>query len=156
MVVIHGKLLLQNQTNICTRGSSPLIFRDDHEVLNNWYPTEIVGAPSFPNGTRDSLLAGFALTALREFNPIYTNRTYRSQQYGAGLELFFLDMRSFRGPNDNNLDPAGNNSALGPTQTAWLKKALLNSKAVWKVISNHDPLTIVTGKLQGTKMFRQS
>jgi alkaline phosphatase D len=115
--------------------------------LNNWYPTEIVGPPTFPNNTHDSVLAGFSLTAFHEHNPIPADRPiYRSQQYGANLEVFFLDQRSYRGANDANEDPAGNNVELGANQLAWLKQALLNSVATWKIISNDDPISIVTGK----------
>lgn len=34
---------------------------------------------------------------------------------------------------------------LGQEQLSWLKSALKNSQATWKIISTHDPLSIVTG-----------
>lgn len=60
------------------------------------------------------------------------------------MELFLLDERSFRDANPDNYDPDGI-EMLGKKQLAWLKKALKKSEATWKIISTHDPLSIVTG-----------
>jgi alkaline phosphatase D len=56
-----------------------------------------------------------------------------------------LDERSYRGPNGPNLQTAyGPDSYfLGPDQLAWLKRALLNSRATWKVIASDMPLSII-------------
>jgi alkaline phosphatase D len=34
---------------------------------------------------------------------------------------------------------------MGRTQLDWLKEGLLKSTATWKVVSTHDPLSIVSG-----------
>ncbi|MFZ1852976.1 MAG: alkaline phosphatase D family protein [Nitrosomonas sp.] len=117
---------------------------DDHEVSNNWYPGEIMpaGEPYF--GMSADVLASNAKKALLEYNPINDPILYRSVKNGKHLELFLLDERSFRGANPDNYNPNGL-EMLGQKQLAWLKKELKKSKATWKVISTHDPLSIVTG-----------
>jgi alkaline phosphatase D len=56
-----------------------------------------------------------------------------------------LDMRSCRGPNNENMQDTYGPDAyfLGPTQIAWLKRELLNSKATWKVISADMSISLV-------------
>ena len=117
---------------------------DDHEVSNNWYPGEIMpeGEPYF--GIAVNELAKNAKQALFEYNPIEGSDLFRSVQHGKHMELFLLDERSFRDPNPDNYDPNGI-EMLGQEQLAWLKKALIKSQATWKIISTHDPLSIVTG-----------
>ena len=117
---------------------------DDHEVSNNWYPGEIMpaGEPYF--GISADVLAANARQALFEYNPIDGTKLFRSVQHGRHMELFLLDERSFRDPNPDNYDPNGI-EMLGQEQLAWLKDALMKSQATWKIISTHDPLSIVTG-----------
>jgi alkaline phosphatase D len=71
-------------------------------------------------------------------------RVYRKISYGPMLDVFMLDMRSYRGANGENLDPAYGPNAyfLGPQQLAWLKRELVNSKATWKVISADMPISL--------------
>jgi hypothetical protein len=56
-----------------------------------------------------------------------------------------LDMRSYRGPNAENMQEAYGPDAyfLGPQQVAWLKRGLLSSRATWKVIANDMPLALI-------------
>ena len=56
-----------------------------------------------------------------------------------------LDMRSYRGPNGEGREEAYGPAAyfLGPTQVAWLKRALLNSRATWKVIAADQPISLL-------------
>jgi len=100
------------------------------------------GEPYF--GISADVLASNAKKALLEYNPINDPILYRSVKNGKHLELFLLDERSFRGANPDNYNPNGL-EMLGQKQLAWLKKELKKSKATWKVISTHDPLSIVTG-----------
>ena len=116
---------------------------DDHEVTNNWYPGEIL-APSPYDGLEANTLAERARRALGEYAPIGQDKLYRSVRHGRHLELFLLDVRSYRGPNPDNADPNGL-EMLGSTQTQWLKDALAASTATWKVIASTDPMSIVTG-----------
>ncbi len=116
---------------------------DDHEVVNNWYPGEILANPPY-NGISADVLAERSRQALFEYNPIGGDFIFRNFQQGEHLEVFLLDERSFRGPNPDNSNPAGN-AMLGRAQLDWLERNLKRSKATWKVISTHDPLSIVTG-----------
>ena len=77
----------------------------------------------------------------------YWQRVYRRYSYGPLLELFVLDMRSYRGPNSANLQTtAGAQTAfLGDEQLDWLKQGLEDSQAVWKVIAADMPLGLNVG-----------
>ena len=123
---------------------------DDHEVLNNWYPGEILTDDDRYSEKSVSLLASRANRAFREMLPITEfdtepGRVYRKVSYGPSLEIFFLDMRTYRGPNDANDSPVPTNDSdfLGRTQIEWLKRSLLNSKATWKVIAADMPIGMI-------------
>jgi alkaline phosphatase D len=116
---------------------------DDHEVSNNWYPGEILTADPY-NGIEADVLAEYARQALFEYNPIKGSELYRKVQHGRHMELFLLDERSYRDANPDNRDPLGI-QMLGEAQFEWLKQSLKQSKATWKVVSTHDPLSLVTG-----------
>ena len=72
-------------------------------------------------------------------------RVYRKISYGSLLDVFMLDMRSYRGPNGEGKEASYGPEAyfLGPTQIAWLKRALINSTATWKVIAADMPLSLI-------------
>ena len=57
---------------------------------------------------------------------IEPGRVYRKISYGPLLDVFMLDMRSYRGPNGEGKEEAYGPAAyfLGPTQLAWLKEEL--------------------------------
>ncbi len=70
---------------------------DDHEVRNNWYPSN----------SRSRALASQARRAFLEYNPIRAfdgpgSLIYRSCPYGPQLEVFALDLRTYRGANSEN------------------------------------------------------
>jgi alkaline phosphatase D len=118
---------------------------DDHEVSNNWYPSEILGEPLYEEGTPAETLYNNSLRALYEFNPIEDGASiYRRQKFGKHVEIFFLDYRSFRDPNPENDEPDPS-AMMGEEQLQWLRDALGTSTATWKIISSHDPFGIVTG-----------
>lgn len=79
---------------------------------------------------------------MRPFDVSESQRVYRRYGYGPLLELFVLDMRSYRGPNSANLDtkPSPASAFLGREQLEWLKAGLKNSRAVWKVVAADMPL----------------
>lgn len=86
-----------------------------------------------------------SLQAFYEHNPILTDSLiYRHQKFGKHLEIFFVDYRSYRDPNPGASDPNGI-AMMGREQLEWLKDGLAASTATWKIISSHDPLSIVTG-----------
>ncbi len=123
---------------------------DDHEVLNNWYPGEVLyGRAGYPDGTPVDRLAARARRAFHEYLPIAPispdrfGRVYRKLSYGPLLDVFILDMRSHKDPNTSNLETVDDGGVLGPEQTRWLLRELKRSKAVWKVIANDLPLGLV-------------
>ncbi len=123
---------------------------DDHEVLNNWYPGEVLyGRAGYPDGTPVDRLAARARRAFHEYLPIAPispdrfGRVYRKLSYGPLLDVFILDMRSHKDPNTSNLETVDDGGVLGAEQTRWLLRELKRSKAVWKVIANDLPLGLV-------------
>ena len=123
---------------------------DDHEVLDNWYPTEILPEKDRHVEKRVAVLAVRAKQAFYEHfpiraTPLETRRVYRSIPYGPSVEIFALDMRTYRAANSPNRQPAlGPDAALlGEAQRAWLKSALRASRATWKVIASDLPLGLV-------------
>ena len=123
---------------------------DDHEVLNNWYPGEVlVGRAGYPDGTPVDPLVANARQAFHEYLPISRTspdrlgRVYRKLSYGPLLDLFVLDMRSHKDPNTTDLETVDDGGILGPEQTDWLITELKRSRATWKVIANDLPLGLV-------------
>jgi alkaline phosphatase D len=130
---------------------------DDHEVLNNWYPTEVLGAAG-PDARyaekRVDVLAGRARQAFFDYTPIRgqgrggrrdVRQVYRLVRRGPLADVFVLDLRTYRGPNSANLQPeAGPETAiLAAAQRAWLEEALARSTATWKIIACDQPLGLV-------------
>ena len=122
---------------------------DDHETVNNWYPQEILDRDDYKEKSV-ALLAARAKQAFLEFMPIPVvagdpERIYRTVHYGPSLDVFFLDMRSYRGPNSaNRQSEEGPETAfLGAEQIRWLKQSLLASNATWKVIASDMPLGLL-------------
>src|SRR6201996_1333175 len=121
---------------------------DDHEVVNNWSASKQLPATY---KVRDiNLLAARASRAFHDMYPIRESiaepgRVYRVLNYGPHLDVFMLDERSYRGANGPNLQETYGPDAyfLGPDQLAWLKRALSNSKATWKVIASDMPLSLI-------------
>ena len=58
--------------------------------------------------------------------PAEPGRVYRKISYGPLLDVFMLDMRSYRGPNGEGREETYGPAAhfLGPEQVAWLKREL--------------------------------
>lgn len=124
---------------------------DDHEVRNNWYPGEVIAA-SDTRYTEKSVdvLAARARRAFSEYFPISTlrpgpkeGRVQRVMRHGPLLDVFVLDMRTYRNansPDNQTVDPQG---ILGREQLEWLKRELSRSRAVWKVIAADMPLGLV-------------
>lgn len=127
---------------------------DDHEVSNNWWPGEpLTRAEHQRRNYVDKnmlALAARGTRAFHEFMPVRASaaepgRIYRRISYGPLLDVFVIDMRSYRGPNAEGLEETYSPSAyiLGPRQVAWLKRELMNSRATWKIIAADMPIGIV-------------
>jgi len=122
---------------------------DDHETVNNWYPSEILDQDRYVV-KNVALLAARANRAFHEMNPTRQHaadreRVYRSIAYGPLLDVFFLDMRSYRGDNSANRQPVRGPETdfLGAAQIRWLKQQLLASRATWKVLAADMPIGIM-------------
>jgi alkaline phosphatase D len=136
---------------------------DDHEVLNNWSASKDLSANPAYHEKHIQALRANATRAFLDYAPLRTNpdeaeRVYRKVSYGPHLDLFMLDMRSYRGPNSYNRQDGASHETdfLGPEQLRWLKQGLLASRATWKVIAADMPigLQVPDGKDgQGRPMF---
>jgi alkaline phosphatase D len=127
---------------------------DDHEVTNNWWPGEPLTRAEHQRKKyvekNALLLAARASRAFHDYMPMRqtqaeAGRVYRKISYGPMLDVFMLDMRSYRGPNGEGMEDKYGPAAyfLGPTQVAWLKRELLNSRATWKVIAADMPISLI-------------
>ena len=122
---------------------------DDHEVINDFgslwkeWPLD-PGRPGYPQMVAQGTRALFLYNPIRR-HPEEPNRLYRSFVWGRDLELFLVDARSYRSPNDLKDHPSNAKTAFGAAQLAWLKESLRTSKATYKVVSNDVPLSLPTG-----------
>ncbi|MGZ8160175.1 MAG: alkaline phosphatase D family protein [Methylobacter sp.] len=121
---------------------------DDHEVVNNWSDAKDLSQDSRYTVKDVPLLTARATQAFHEYAPLRphdaeeSERIYRKISYGKLLDVFVLDMRSYRGPNTANLQTqqSAETAFLGEAQLAWLKDELKHSGATWKVISADMPI----------------
>ncbi|GAB5376986.1 MAG: alkaline phosphatase [Acuticoccus sp.] len=129
----------------------PTFFQwDDHEVVNNWSSSKDLTADDRYTVKSVPLLAARAGRAFHEMTPIRyqprePGRVYRTIKYGPLMEVFVLDLRSYRGPNGDSMEGemTPQSRVLGAEQLAWLKRALANSEATWKVIACDMPIGVV-------------
>src|SRR5262245_32319010 len=115
-----------------------VVLWDDHEVRDNWYPTQRLDRDQRYAEKSVALLSARAKRAFLDYQPLRIDpddreRIYRTWHYGPLLDVFALDMRTYRGPNSTNRQTAaGEESAiLGASQVAWLQRALSASTAAW-------------------------
>lgn len=133
---------------------------DDHETHNNWWPGETITDERYT--VRDiNTLASRGRQAWQEYQPIADPRAlrggtgfeaariYRKISRGPALDLFALDMRTFKSENTAGME-SEETAILGEEQLSWLVDGLSQSKATWKVILNDLPLGIIVpdGKAQ--------
>ncbi len=136
---------------------------DDHETCNNWWPGETIDDMRYTERRAD-VLAIRGRRAWQEYQPVpvtrlvprdgdgwVASRLYRKVPRGQHLDLFCLDMRSWRGPNPDT-DPAVVNrriqtGLLGSEQEDWLIRSLRESTATWKVIVADMPLSAPTNRV---------
>ncbi len=127
-----------------------VVLWDDHEVRDNWYPTRRLEDDLRYRVKSVALLAARARQAFFEYTPLPLQaddpeRLYRAVHYGPLLDVFVLDLRSYRGPNSENRQAQldADSALMGPRQLAWLKAELAASGAVWKVIASDLPIGLV-------------
>ncbi|QCO97381.1 alkaline phosphatase [Arthrobacter sp. 24S4-2] len=128
---------------------------DDHETHNNWYPGQILTDTRYTE-RRVDVLAARGLQAWQEYQPISGRsarigdgstgfepaRIYRKISRGPQLDVFCLDMRTFKDPNTDGKETRLTH-ILGEEQARWLISEVSQSKATWKVISADLPLGLV-------------
>lgn len=120
---------------------------DDHEVTNDWSPIGSYDDAGYEDDGTPRLVAR-ARRAFFDFMPIRDigarqGRVYRKIAYGPLLDVFMIDMRSYRDETWNK----GNDHRgwiLGTEQLAWLKRELAASRATWKVIAADLPIGLIS------------
>ncbi|MCK1266222.1 MULTISPECIES: alkaline phosphatase D family protein [unclassified Bradyrhizobium] len=120
---------------------------DDHEVTNDWSPTGSYDAAGHEDDGTPRLVAR-ARRAFFDFMPIRDigarkGRVYRKIAYGPLLDVFMIDMRSYRDESWNKGDDH-RGWILGAEQLAWLKREVAASRATWKVIAADLPIGLVS------------
>ncbi len=123
---------------------------DDHEVTNNWY-WEL--RKDKDQRYKEGSVAVMAARAMRAFHdymptrhhPLERDRIFSSFRWGPSLEIFRIDMRSYRGANSDGMETvlAPETRILGEAQMRWLKQALLASDATWKLIAADMPIGLI-------------
>lgn len=118
---------------------------DDHEFTNNWSPSKDLTADDRYREKNIPLLLARARRAFLEYAPFSSPQIYRSIAYGPLLDVFVIDMRTYRGPNTYNRQPSSSPETvfLGRPQLNWLVRALRSSRATWKVIASDMPLGLI-------------
>lgn len=121
---------------------------DDHEVTNDWSPGGTADETGYAEDGTSRLVAR-ASRAFHEFMPIRSipaqaGRVYRKVGYGPLLDVFLLDMRSYRDSSWNRRGDGNDACILGSIQLAWLKRELAASDATWKVIAADMPIGLMS------------
>lgn len=129
---------------------------DDHEVVNNYSDSKDLSDDKRFTEKNVPLLVARATKSFLEYAPmrrtadVENERIYRHLPQGPLLDMFVVDMRSYRGPNTANLQTTENaeSAFMGRPQIAWLLDGLKRSKSVWKVIAADMPigLQVADGK----------
>jgi alkaline phosphatase D len=126
---------------------------DDHEVTNNWSSAKDLSADARYTVKDVALLIARGTRAFLEYAPLRwrgadeLERVYRHLPQGPLMDLFAIDMRSYRGPNTFNRQdmPSEEAAILGRAQLEWLKRGLLTSRGLWKVIAADMPIGLLVG-----------
>jgi alkaline phosphatase D len=123
---------------------------DDHEVINDFGALWPYWNPFNKDREGYSNIVNEGRKVFFDYSPIdrnldQNNRIYRSFNWGPNLDLFILDGRSYRSPNSMADTPENNKTMLGTEQLEWLEQGLMNSSAIWKVISSDVPISVPTG-----------
>lgn len=121
---------------------------DDHEVTNNWSDSKDLTADARYTEKDVRLLVARGSRAFLENAPMrwhrqgLAERVHRKIAYGPLLDVFVLDMRTYRGPNGYNRETAEGPGTpfLGNAQLDWLMAEMTASQATWKVIAADMPI----------------
>jgi alkaline phosphatase D len=121
---------------------------DDHEVTNNWSGSKDLSADKRYTEKNVPLLVARGTRAFLENAPMRWHaqeeeeRVYRRIGWGPLLDVFVVDMRSYRGNNTANRQdkPGADTAFMGSQQLEWLRAGLKKSRALWKVIAADMPI----------------
>jgi alkaline phosphatase D len=129
-----------------------IVMWDDHEVRDNWYWERRNDNDARFAEKSVAVLAARGRQAFFEYNPLPVfgddpERIYRSIPTGPLLEIFALDMRTHKGANTANRQASldASSAVVGAAQLQWLKAALRQSTATWKVVAADLPLGLIVG-----------
>jgi alkaline phosphatase D len=146
----HQYNLVDEHMRRLTSEVSQIVMWDDHEVRDNWYWERRQDSDARYEVKSVALLAARARQAFFEHYPLPLvgddpERIYRSIPMGPLVEVFALDMRSYKSANSANRQGAMGDAAaiLGARQLHWLKDGLTNSRAVWKIVAADLPLALI-------------
>jgi alkaline phosphatase D len=105
--------------------------KDDHDTLSNdsW--------PTLDPGFMKPLTWEEGLGVFREQVPM-GEKTYRTVRYGEGLQVWMVEGRDFRSPN--NAPDGPGKSIWGKEQREWLMNTILDSDATFKVLVSPTPI----------------
>lgn len=105
--------------------------KDDHDLLLNdsW--------PAIEPGISAPMTFEEGQAAFVEQMPA-PERPYRTVRWGKGLQLWLVEGRDFRSPNDMPDGPG--KTIWGAEQWRWLRDSLLASDADWKVLVSPTPI----------------
>jgi alkaline phosphatase D len=130
--------------------TAQIVMWDDHEVRDNWYWERRQDRDTRYTVKSVALLAARARQAFFEYNPLplvgdEPTRVYRKVSLGPLVDVFALDMRSYRGANSPNRQTTmdASSALLGADQAAWLKRELTASRATWKIVAADLPIGLV-------------
>ncbi|MGE3840335.1 MAG: alkaline phosphatase [Vicinamibacterales bacterium] len=130
---------------------------DDHEVVNNWSSGKDLATDARYVQKSIDVLVAHGLRSFLDYAPMRrfgqedAERVYRRIPYGPQLDVLMLDARSYRAANSHNRQerPSADTAYLGRQQLEWLKQALEQSSALWKVVAHDMPIGLVVSDGQG-------
>jgi alkaline phosphatase D len=127
-----------------------VVMWDDHEVRDNWYWERRQDNDARYDVKSVALLAARGRQAFFEYNPLPLvgddpERVYRGLSLGPQVDVFALDMRTYKSANSPNRQTTldASSAIFGPAQLQWLKDGLTRSTATWKIVAADLPLGLV-------------
>ena len=111
------------------QNTTTYFLKDDHDTLkNDCSPGETYGSVSFEQGVK----------LFNEEQFPSRNPRYQTVRWGKDLQVWFLEGRDFRSPN--NLPDGPEKSILGDEQKTWLFETLGASEAKFKLVFSPTPI----------------
>lgn len=128
----HWQRMYSLPTNVrFHRGIASYFMKDDHDTwVNDCWPTmesRYMGALTFAQGQAIFL----------EQVPM-GQRTYRTVRWGRDLQIWMVEGRDFRSPNDLPDGPA--KTVWGEAQKAWFKQTVAASDATFRILISPTPI----------------